>query len=266
MLAAIPKALLYWDEVCIPLVMPGSIPLLDAAVDSLEGLGVLKRFVAHEGAMVTGQFPAYVAKFLAMLTGAGMDGPEWTYVDPLGQTEFDLLFNFSPTPKDTSIRKRAIELGIRDALPVPPSGTAYEDIVNFRRTRADELKVLDLEIQFLSMTLMGAETIEDAIDTGQVRVSKALSDLDAVAREKWPERLLSSLRTKTSAMAAGTVAGTIAAGGFSFPLLAGAILGGAATPVIEAILETATTTPPLPERHRPYFYAFQAERMFKSTL
>lgn len=262
-LETIPKALLYWDEISIPMVLGGTMRLLDEAVTSLESLGVLKPWTLRHGLSPTADVFDFARDILSKLAERGMDGQEWTYIDPSGMTDYDFLARFSPEASRITAAQAVIEIGIRGALPIPPKQTPYEDIVEFRRKRSDELLALDSELEFLSASLAGMQDHRDAVECGQRRIAAALAELDRVSKERWKNRLLGSIRSKTTAMLAGGAAGAAMSDSYTLPILAGAAAGGIATPVLEAIIESLKG-PTLPDRLRPYFYAFQGQRLFKS--
>jgi hypothetical protein len=159
-------------------------------------------------------------------------------------------------------KKLVLELALTDALPAPPPDTAFQDIIHFKRQRADKLQELQHAIEMLSASLSGAEEIAEALTVGQNEISKILNDIDRIFGEKWPKRLYKTLRTSIGSIAVGAAGGALAAGSLDIPLVVAAGLGAGAKPLLSAALTTIIGDRKLPERATPYIYAYEAQQRF----
>jgi len=197
--------------------------------------------------------------------------PEFSLLSPIGGEDelvkyFRMLSGSLEATENSSVR-RTLELALRDALPVPPDGVAFDDILEFKQGRTDELSQLTNAIEGLSVQLSGAETLEDAVRVGKQTVDSALTELDRVFSEKWTSRLRSSLRMGftpvVSAAIGGGLTSTLTA---ELSLIGTAALTAGAPPLIEAVVKSFATTSAVPERAKPYLYAYQAGQVLKPKV
>lgn len=199
-LVALPTALLYWDRLAIPLIAPGMLPRLEEQVDFLVAQGEAEPWLVKQQNILT--FPADYSHFVqdfAARVGERKKrlGEIWSVISPRGG-EGDLTAYLERDASDQNVanRTRVLEMTLREALPMPPPGTPHQDIIAFKRKRAENLVELHEAIEELAVALSGAENLDDAVRVGQRRITRALQELDAVINEPWPKRLVGHTTSK----------------------------------------------------------------------
>lgn len=262
----LPNAVLYWDKVTVPILAPGMAPELDAEIDMLEAEDcAVKWYYKNENSFSSEDAHAFAGHFVDGIAARLRDSDQWSVIIP-GDGDVDVATyqsNLEARLGPDRQAGRTITLALLDALPVCPPDTPFQDIIDFKRQRADQLANLHNEIAYVSASLSGSDDLEASLHAGKERVSSALSDLDRVFSEKWSARVLTALRANTGSIAAGALGGAVAAGhgGFSIPLTA--LAGGAVVPVIEAAVNGLMTPRSLPDRATPYLYAIDAQKTLR---
>ncbi len=267
MLGALPTALLYWDRLTVPLIAPGFLARLDENVDFLVSEGEAEPWLVKERNELDldADIPRFVNDFAARIREKKQRLNEtWSVISPTGG-QGDLT---AYLPREASSHSRGanhtqvLEMTLREALPMPPPGTPFQDVITFKRKRADNLVEMHQAIEELAVTLSGAESLDDAVRAGQRRITNALCELDSVFGESWPRRLVGTLRANIGSITVGAAVGAFGAGQASVPLM---ITGGALAAgqlMVAALLDDGAARVLLPERSAPYVYAYQAQREF----
>jgi Family of unknown function (DUF6236) len=216
-LNTLPTALLYWDRLTVPIIAPGMIPRLEERVDFLIEQGQAEAWLVKEQSIIDlrSDYSLFVQDFAARV-GARKERVDeiWSVISPAGG-EGDLTAYLAR--EASSNRTQILEVTLREALPMPPPDTPYQDIIAFKKKRSDNLVELNDAIEELAVTLSGAESLEEAVRVGQHRITKALQELDAVLNEPWPKRLVGTLRANVGAIATGGVVGVAGVTSASVP-------------------------------------------------
>ena len=88
---------------------------------------------------------------------------------------------------------RALLFEMHNVLPVPDVNSSYEDILNFKNIRRDELLALRGEMDQMYQEIINSEDIEHAKSMNFTKLEKALIDMQKVGEEKWTEKLRKNL-------------------------------------------------------------------------
>lgn len=268
LMAAMNPSVLYWDQVDVPIPMPGSLPIWEQLLDHLIAEGAVRKYPVQSENVFDSSYSIrlFANDFLSRISAAGESREEvWSIFCPAGNNQSLIHFfsRIANVPISELKKHQTIEIALRDALPVPPSGTAIQEILEFKRSRQDELAELNATIDRLSVQLSGVPSVEDAVQTGKGSIEKALKDIDKVMSEKWTKRILSTLRTNLPSIATGAILGGAAAPTFDAPILVGAAGGGLIKPVLQATLSAVLASPKIPERATPFLYAYHAQQELK---
>lgn len=204
-------ALLLFDKMDIPcnsFMGFGPIPGLEKS----HIVGVTRVAISGSVGLPTFQLPI-VAAFNALNE---RDGGRWAITRSLDS--FKLPDNlFSPN--------KAVELHLLDAVPIPTMNVSYEEILNFKERRGDELIALRHFIEGLGLQA----TQEGVAGLGKThafeKLDRAIADYNAVMRETNFEKIRRSLTAKFQVdnAAVGAVVGAGASAAFGLPLMESAI-------------------------------------------
>lgn len=273
LLAAIRPAILYWDGISTVIPVSGLQPCWENAVEYLKKEGALEvANVLPSNSFTSGSFSVFASDFLQRLAAISADqSNQWSLMFPMGDQQ-SLVSQFAKIAGSELVtlleptKKQTLDPALQNALPVPPADTAWQEILEFKAKRGDELKRLQKEIDRLAVQLSGAESLQDAVRVGRDAVQDALADIDKVCSERWPTRILSTLRANVGSLAAGAIVGggaVAASGGLTLPIVFAA--GGRAllAPTIKVAVETVLPSRKVPERASPYVYAYEASRAFQ---
>lgn len=260
----IPNAALYWDQVTIPIFANGLERALDDDIEALEAEGCAIRWQYKDTNSFDMnefmQFPNYVVDGIISRLLSKED--EWSVLIP-NQTIHGIenyQANLLSRLGRNQTKQNTLALSFLNALPVCPPDTPFQDILDFKRHRIDQLNQLHEEIAVLSASLSGSDDLEGSLRAGHQRIERALSELDRVFSERWTTRLMTALRTNTGSIIAGALGGATVSGaaGFSLPLMT--LAGGTTIPVMEAVVNQIMTGPSIPDRAMPYLYAIEVRR------
>lgn len=180
------------------------------------------------------------------------DSAIWSYHQP----------PWKPAPKTSSINQ-LLELKLYDLFPVPGNNVPYNDILDFKLKRKDELKQLQLAIDTLLEEAQRASDTLRAEDRAITEVSTALNDLRRVADESFATRFVRSLKVSVNLpnVMVGAGAGTLIVPVTGLSPIAGAAFGTAVALIsVEAI--AGERQKGLPDGVLAYNYAAEAEWEF----
>lgn len=159
--------------------------------------------------------------------------------------------------------RQTLELAFRDALPAPPRGTPFQEVLEFKARRKDQLNQLNIAIDGLALQLSGVPSLEDAVRFGKNHIEGALGELDKVFAERWSSRLLSTLRANLGSILTGAGMGALAAPTLELSALIGAGLGGLGKPVVQAAITSVVGPRKVSDKATPFLYAYQAQKELK---
>jgi len=265
---ALRPAILYWDEVTVPVPIPGMLPILDGHLDFLRSANVVRTYNIQPTNSFSSEVYVKFANDLSQQLTAMAGQNDWSVMCPAGNQQSLIEFcrriaggNSSTTGGSS---QKMLEMAFRDALPVPPDGIAFDDILDFKDRRKDELNELNLELDLLSVELSGAESLDEALRVGKQKIESSLVAIDKVFSEKWISRVRSSLQLSVPMVMAGSIVGAVSASKLELSALDGAAVGAIATPMLEAMIKSFQSSGKIPERARPFLYAYEAGRQFRA--
>jgi len=190
----LPAALLYWDRLLTPIAIRGMAPQYDAAVDALVSLGAAETFDLKD----TNSFSAGEIQFLVHEASKQFHqyrnraGETWCLLPALADQKLITLAELYQD--ETNMKKQlVIEIALKDALPVPERDVPYQEILEFRNSRQDELKRLHIEIENIASTYASHPEEEEPITKALERMELTLKDIEKVYSEKWTSKLRRSL-------------------------------------------------------------------------
>lgn len=199
-LNAVPAAILYWDRIYAPIAIRGTAPQYDSAVEGLVALGIAESFdMKSENGFSFGDIRPMISKYAASLDELDSRASEvWSVMPLLPDQQSTLAAQSSPyLPKHTTT-VASIEVQLRNALPVPDRKVPYEDLLEFKNSRKDQIQRLHVELSQVASRYVGAMDDEKALSSALNDVNTAVSELQRVYEEKWVKSATKSL---TSAFA-----------------------------------------------------------------
>ncbi|MCI4235308.1 DUF6236 family protein [Dickeya dianthicola] len=124
------KHLLYWDKIDIPTnsqIGYGKNPEIEANESFLEDEGILEHTFHDNGTPFLPK--SSISSIENALTVRNIKQPgQWAIVN-----------NTLSTPNSELIENSIVEIKIYNTLPIPSGDTPFQDILNFKRNRSDEL-------------------------------------------------------------------------------------------------------------------------------
>jgi len=261
-------SILYWDFIDIPEHPGFRMPTVDQLAEFLKAEGAGSSFRYGEGPF-TGHvsYKGFAFTLQNRMQESNNVGRSASLIQPLGDLGQlnDYMSRLLGIDQQFQTRMKTVELAILNSLPVPPPGSAFSDILAFKRRRADHLQLLWEAITDMAVQFSGADNIRDATELVSKKVSAALSEIDRVVKETWPHRLLRHINTNfESSVLTGAATGLAAAyfTGLNVPT-AVSTAAAAATPVIAATLrETVSYRSAVPDGSKPFIYAYDSTRDF----
>lgn len=238
---------LYWDRLDFPdnkLIGIASSP----EVDYLATAGVLgrTRVVVRQSGNVGALY--VLAQFEAFQQLSAKDPGLWT----IGQSAADFY-----APREVSAPSRGIEVELYEALPTPPDNVALSDVLEFKHRRVSELGALRANLDDLYLEINKAGDIPRAKTAALDRLGQTVADLNRVANETWPSRVMSSVKVELNIpdIAAKASAGLVIALSVGVPGSVGAAIGAAAASIKISINEMMA--PRLPNGLRDFAYVYR---------
>lgn len=240
------RYVLYWDRLDFPdnnLISIASSP----DVEYLASVGVLRRtrvVVRQSGNLGT----LYVlAQFAAFEQLSAREPGLWT----IGQSAPGFY-----APREGSGPTRGIEVELYEALPTPPDNVALPDVFEFKFRRASELGALRASLDELYLDISKTGDIPRAKTAALDRLGTTVGNLNKVANEAWPSRIISSVKVELNLpdIAAKASAGLVIALSVGVPGAVGAAIGAVAASVKININEILA--PRLPSSLRDFAYVY----------
>lgn len=156
---------------------------------------------------------------------------------------------------------RTIEVELYSAVPVPAADVPFEEILEFKQRRRDELLSFRSVMDELYQEVAKAADIPRAKLQAITQLEKAIQDLHNAFGESFGRRLISSLKVELNLPNIATVAagGAIAASSFGLPLAIGAALG-AMVAAVKFEFTVIRKGGRIPERLRDYAYLHHIEK------
>jgi hypothetical protein len=174
----------------------------------------------------------------------------------LGQDSQTLI-----APLTGTVETRCIEVELYSAVPVPTPDVSFEDILDFKRRRNDELKSFRSAMDALYQEVIGAADIPRAKLQAIAGLESAVQELNKVFRENFARRFLSSLKVELNVpnITMGAAGGAVAASKFGLPLELGAAAG-AIGAAVRFDLPYVRKGINIPDRLKDYAYLIHVER------
>jgi len=251
-----PAAILYWDRIFAPVAIKGLVPQYDAAVQRMVEIGIAESLdLIPVNSFSNSDIGPMVEKYSIELQRLNERLDEvWSVMPIQPSVETALSKQTASFLERSELTISSIEVRLKSALPVPDRAIPYEDILEFKMSRKDQLSRLHSEISQIASRYASHMGDERALNMALCDMRTSLDDLHRVYSEKW---VIKSLRGLTSAFA---VNGLWPAG---VTYLAGAdidkafLAGAGAT-----ILHTAVAAI-WPNKHvsNPYAYALDAANL-----
>lgn len=237
---------LYWDRLDFPdnnLIGVASSP----EVEYLASAGVLgrTRVIVRQSGDVGALY--VLAQFEAFQQLNAKDPGLWT----IGQSA-----NGFYAPPEISALNRGIEVELYEALPTPPDNVALSEVLEFKQRRVAELGALRANLDDLYLEISRAGDIPRAKTAALDRLGQTVADLNSVANEAWPSRVMSSVKVELNIpdIVAKASAGLVIALSVGVPGAVGAAIGAAAASIKISINEMLA--PRLPNGLRDFAYVY----------
>lgn len=243
----LPGSVLYWDRLVAPIAMRGLAPRYEREIEALCALGVAETFVLHEEQNLSGDNLRHLSKKVSskMMAYRSDQDQSWSYTLPMGAGDpINEPLLEGPSPQRTAT---ILNVEIRRGLPVPTREVPYEDILNFREQRRDELAELNSAVDQIAATYALEPNESVALGKAVSEVERCLDRVERICDERWT-------RTFSRAFASS----------FAFEGLAAGVTGGAISAGVATLFGTARTL--LTEQHMPdelkaFAVAIEAERL-----
>jgi hypothetical protein len=153
-----------------------------------------------------------------------------------------------------------IEMELYRALPAPPPEVSFEDILEFKNRRKDELLSLRYALDELYLEIIDSNDAPRKTGLVLRKLQKNLLMLHKIYDERWKQKLLSTLTVELNLknVASGSIGGAALGSIFSIPIEIGSALGAAAT----ALKFTFSTDNKLvvAENIKDYSYVYHVEK------
>ena len=248
--------LLYWDKIDYP---TNNILRVELTPDEkyLEGIGVLQRthvnfYTDENGIMISPDI--FIRSQLCVLQENNKNGEIWS----IGQNNSQLYL-----PKDETERKSTVQLKLYDCVPVPREDTPFDDILDFKERRRDEL----IEFRRVMDGMYDAILSSEYPDLKERRCIEELQnkiiDINRVMSESHIKRVLSSVNVELNISdliqgALNVFAGYNLGEKVGFPEVGAAI--GLAASAINITYNTSLKAKEIPYNLKDYAYLFYAKK------
>lgn len=254
-----PFAILYWDKIFAPIAIAGSIPMYDAAVEKMVSLGIAESIsLKEQNRFSTSDIRGMIEKHSAAFQAINSREDElWSVLPLITDKELSLADQTSVYFPKTSSPVTSIELSLMQALPVPMGIFDYEELLEFKLKRSDQLARLHVEISSLSIKFANACDSKDALKRALESLSVAIKDVERVHDERWSEK---SLRTLSTAFLLEGAIPAIATYAFGLPLDKAFIVGSGLA-VAKSYIGSLQTKEKY--KNHPYAYASDVIRCLK---
>ncbi|SEN53312.1 hypothetical protein SAMN04488103_105296 [Gemmobacter aquatilis] len=190
-----PSAILYWDKVYAPIATRGMAPEYDAAVEEMLRLGVAESFdIKSVNAFHTGEIPAMIQRYSAEISLLNeREGQVWSVLPPCLPSASSVVSQTHPFLASSGGRMSSIEVQLKNALPVPDRSVPYEDLLDFKLKRQDQLNRLHTEVSSIASRYINNYEDQSAIELSLSDLRRSLAEVQQVYGEKWGAPLLRDL-------------------------------------------------------------------------
>lgn len=255
-LNAAPAAVLYWDKIHAPIAIKGMAPHYDVAVERLVNLGIAESLdLKSENSITNSDIPKMISGYARALSELDSRSFEtWSIMPLLADQKSSIAAQSSPYLPKSYKTIASIEVQLKNALPVPDRDVPYEDLLEFKLSRNDQIKRLHSELSQVASRYLSVMDDEKAMLLALHDVNSAVSDLQRVYEERWIKKVTKNL---TSAFA---LDGVLPAG---VTYLAGASLdtaffAGAGVTILRSVVSASV---PVKHKNNPYSYVIEAAQI-----
>jgi hypothetical protein len=215
--------LLYWDKIVLTDTSIIKTELFDDDFKMLENIGILEKITAAIDKDYT------VGKSMVDIHYKGQaeiasklmrENPgRWA----VHQTGDHLII-----PEDMSVELITADFELIRCLPVPKQDISLDAVLEFKNKRHDELLALRSTLDEMYVEISKSSDIPRSKNLQIIKLEKAISDLDKVAKQSWGERILASrkvsLDLNMDSLKNGALTG-ICVGQYFSSILAGFVSG-----------------------------------------
>lgn len=258
-LSSIRTALLYWDRMCITSAAPFIVDDVMMEANVLGSLGVAETFCplpdhhnfsTEHGPAVNTAIREKYAKLRAR------PGEIWVLGDGGADAQIDDTY-WSMTSSNTASRHLILEVELKNALPLPERETPYEDILEFKHRRREELRRLHHQIDVISATYAAHPDEQEPVTRALEVMRSCLADLEKVYSEKWP------ILDRRSYVLAATAGFGAIAGHYTESLvgLGSTMLAPAVGAAVSAYVQQITLGKPKSDAPEAFAYALAAKEL-----
>lgn len=173
------KYLLYWDEIDIPTYDNGSFQMKSGIIDELNSLSCITNTPVNVPNI--GMFTAFQkigqSEVHAQVEAYRIRSQE-------AETFWSIAQNsLLPTGLDSDIKENSIELELYNCLPVPAENIAYNDILEFKASRQDELSELQIYLEEITQKIASAEDFNRSLKLEVANLKRAVSAIEQLLQE-----------------------------------------------------------------------------------
>ncbi|WP_152988185.1 DUF6236 family protein [Paracoccus sp. MKU1] len=253
---ALPCTLLYWDKLYTPLSLQGHAPDYDSVVNSLVVLGAAetKNLYVDENQCQDYIVSVYNSYRNSLGALRSRQGEIWSvmHLDPeWGDDLAEYAKRFLPPSRNHAV---SLEVELKNSLPVPSRDVPYEEILEFKHQRRDNLARLHSEISGISARYANNYDNHTAVALAFSDLNGAIDEMRRVFDEKWTSRTFKRL---TSAFVLDGIvpAGLLVA--LDTPVDK-AFLAGLGATIIKSVIPESDASK---NGRNPYAYALEAEKL-----
>lgn len=243
--------LLYWDKIDYPInniIETGISP----EMEFLMNMGVLQRTKVH--LYLSGEMTELYVKsqIKALEINSQLEKGRWT----LGQENIDLVL-----PKEDATAKKGIEIHLFNCLPVPPMEVSFEDILEFKEKRKDELLAFRVLMDNFYQELLKTGDSERAMVSYIEKLKLQIDAIDRTMRESFLKTLKGNLKVRFDfgKIIEKTFFGAAGANALNIPVSAGAVLG-LASSFIQISSEISLKPKKISNELKDYAYLYYANK------
>lgn len=248
--------LLYWDKVEFPnnnMIHIGDAP----EFEFLYQENVLQRTSVNISGYSGNIGDAYlIAQAVAVRELNDREPGKWT----LAQNCTQLVL-----PQNMSSQTEAVEFELYNILPSPGDDVSYEDLLNFKEKRKNELASFRSCMDDIYLEITNSGDIPRAKNVAITNLENSISDLTVVANESWSSKFLSGFKVEISIpnIIDNSVKGVGIAAMTSLPISLGAAAGAVAS-VIKFDFSTAPRVSGTQDICSDFAYISSVNRELKS--
>lgn len=212
------KYILYWDQIDYP--TNNLIHISSHDIDYLESTGILKRTrVIFQGTISSGRGEFFIAAQETALAENQKNEPGVWSIAQLSQKPF----------YTQSIATTGIEFELYNVLPIPAADTPFDEILEFKNKRSDELSAFRCYIDEIIENIIASKDIPRAKNVQIARLELAIKDIDRVLNESTFKRTTGNLKSVINSDFSGIVGAGLGAAGIASLIPMSPLIAGVAT-------------------------------------